>query len=91
MIDLENQTVTINGKTEPLQCWDTWFVTLEGLFDSWCDAKESAARKDQPINSIIPIPVALTESMYEPYLNQGVYVEQTTLPATGTDLQPEET
>lgn len=87
MIDLQNQTITVQGKTEPLQCWDVWFVTLEGTHDSWCDAVESATRMNQDIKSIIPIPVALSENLYEPFLNQGVYIE-TTLPATGPDVQP---
>ena len=77
MIDLENQMITVLGKTEPLQCWDIWFVTLEGMFDSWCDAKEAAKRMNQDIKSIIPIPVALSETLYEPYLVQGVHVEVT--------------
>lgn len=76
MIDLENQTLTVRGKTEPLQCWDTWFVTLEGTFDAWSEAVESANRMNQTIQTIIPIPVALSENLYEPFLNQGVYVEQ---------------
>ena len=75
MIDLENQTLTVQGKTEELMSWDTWFVTLEGLFDSWCEAKESANRMNQDIKTIIPIPVALSETLYEPFLNQGVYIE----------------
>lgn len=74
MIDLENQSITVQGKTEPLTHWDTWFVTLEGLFDSWYEAKESAKRMNQEISSIIPIPVALSESLYEPFLNQGIEV-----------------
>ena len=97
MIDLENQMITVQGKTEPLTHWDIFFVTLEGLFDSWCDAKESAERMNQDVKSIIPIPVALSENLYEPFLNQGVYIEsgeldaQTTFPATGTNVQSEET
>lgn len=75
MIDLRNQTVTVQGKTESLKCWDTWFVTLEGMFDSWPDAVESAKRMNQEINTIIAIPVALSETLYEPYLVQGVHIE----------------
>lgn len=89
MIDLENQTVTVQGKTEPLQCWEVWFVTLQGMFDSWCDAVASADCMNQDIKSIIPIPVALSETLYEPCLNQGVEIigetnAKTTFPATST-------
>lgn len=72
MIDLQNQTITVQGKTEKLTHWDIYFVTLEGLFDSWHEAKESANRMDQEIKSIFPIPVALSETLYEPFLNQGI-------------------
>lgn len=89
-IDLRNQTLTVLGKTEPLQCWGVWFVTLEGMFDSWCDAVASTERMNQEIKSIIPIPVALSDTLYEPFLNQGIYIE-TTLPPTSTDIQLEET
>ena len=74
MIDLQNQTITVHGKTEKLKCWDIWFVTLEGTFDSWCDAKDSAERMNQDVRSIIPIPVALSETLYEVFLNQGVEI-----------------
>ncbi len=85
-IDLQNQTITVLGKTEPLQCWVVWFVTLEGMFDLWYDAVKSANRMNQDVKSIIPIPTALSDNLYEPFLNQGVYIE-TTLPAKGTDVQ----
>ncbi len=88
-IDLENQTITVLGKTEPLQCWVVWFVTLEGMFELWYDAVKSANRMDQDIKSIIPIPVVLSDNLYEPCLNQGVYIE-TALSTKGTDVQPEE-
>ena len=74
MIDLQNQEITVQGKTEKLKCWDIFFVTLEGLFDSWHDATESAKRMNQDIKTIIPIPVALSETLYEPFLNQGIEI-----------------
>lgn len=74
MIDLENQTITVQSKTEELKCWDVWFVTLEGLFDSWYEAKESAKRMNQEIRSIIAIPVALSDTLYEPFMNQGIEI-----------------
>jgi len=75
MIDLQNQTITVQDKTESLTHWDIFFVTLEGLFDSWYEATESAKRMNQEIKSIIPIPVAISENLYEPFLNQGIYIE----------------
>ncbi len=67
MICLRTNTIHLFDKVEPIVKWEVWFVTEAGIFQTLEGAKETA-----PDFSIIPIPVAIGENIYEPSLKIGV-------------------
>jgi hypothetical protein len=67
MICLRSNTVSLFDKVEPIVRWEVWFVTEAGMFATLDGAKATA-----PDFSIIPIPVAIGATIYEPSLKIGV-------------------
>jgi hypothetical protein len=71
VIDYQGETITIfdpereQEVTERITKWESWFVTSEGTFRNFADAKDSCARSGYPVVSIIPVPVAVGATIFE--------------------------
>jgi len=65
MINIELNILKIADKTEPILRWEVWFNTPTGLFDNREDALEDIAQNDFPSIVIEPVPVAISETLYE--------------------------
>lgn len=65
MIDHEKDELTVNGLTEPIAEWRTWFITMQGTHPNIADAKKSCDSTGQPYFMIKPVPVAIGKTTFE--------------------------
>ena len=66
MISYTQSLITLNGKTEPILRYEVWFQTPFGLVQSVQDGiKQCAAVDFEPDRTLLPVSVAVSESMYE--------------------------
>lgn len=65
MINYERETITLQGKTEPILRWEVWWVTPEGLHQTLAEARVSADSCGIPYTAIQVAPAAVGETIYE--------------------------
>lgn len=66
MFDTARKTITLRGKTEPVVTFQVWFTTPFGLMEDIDEAaKRCAAANLEPALNVRPVPVAVSETLYE--------------------------
>lgn len=66
MVDLKNQTIILEKRTNPIERWEVWFMTPFGLCDDFETAKQRLKDNDlDPDLCIVPVPVAISGDIYE--------------------------
>lgn len=56
MIDLENQTISVGDRTEPIKEWKVWWISEHGTFPTFDKVSHHEVR--------IPTPVACGETIF---------------------------
>lgn len=70
MFSYEHNRLRRGGREEPILEWRVWFRTPWGLAETLEEAKAVCkAREVDPDQAIIPIPVAMSQSMTEVFIN----------------------
>lgn len=72
MLNLEKETIELGGKVESILQWGVVFITLEGAHSTLKEAKDSCNRTGQPYFSIMPMPIAKGETIFEITLIGGL-------------------
>lgn len=68
MIVMDGAQVKLGDAEERISRWEVWFHTPWGLCKDLYDAVEACKKYEiDPEAAIVPVPVAVTNSLYEAY------------------------
>ncbi len=66
MVLLDQKLIVLGGKSEPVLTWEVWWATPLGLTKDLDEALEMQEKLDTKVDAIRAVPVAVSETMYEP-------------------------
>jgi hypothetical protein len=66
MFDITQKELDLQGKKEPITSFQVWFQTPFGLYEELEEAIKKCEDTDlHPLTCVVPVPVAVSETLYE--------------------------